>query len=183
VLTGSDPYEQPCSYHPNVLTRLRCSRCEKPICPRCMVASPVGYRCPDCARGPRPAIYQTSATGLARAIVAGAVVAAAVGVLWGYFPDWSFYCALLLGFGVAESMAWAANYKRGRDLQIAAMSCIALGIAISRATMAYDSPVLTIDNLLNDASNQFYAEAFRLKIIPDFLYFGVSFAIAFVRFR
>ncbi|MCC6705340.1 MAG: hypothetical protein IT334_10720, partial [Thermomicrobiales bacterium] len=26
-----------CSYHPDTLTRLRCSRCGKPICPRCGV--------------------------------------------------------------------------------------------------------------------------------------------------
>ena len=27
----------PCSYHPEVMTGLRCSRCGKPICPRCGV--------------------------------------------------------------------------------------------------------------------------------------------------
>ena len=38
-----------CSYHPDTVTRLRCSRCGKPICPRCGVRTPVGLRCPDCA--------------------------------------------------------------------------------------------------------------------------------------
>ena len=38
-----------CSYHPDTLTRLRCSRCGKPICPRCGVRTPVGLRCPECA--------------------------------------------------------------------------------------------------------------------------------------
>jgi hypothetical protein len=148
-----------------------------------MVASPVGYRCPDCARGPRPVIYQTSATGTAKSVVVGAVVATAVGVLWGFFPDWSFYCALLLGFAVAESMAWAANYKRGRELQIAALGCVALGIVVSRVVIAYDSPFLTLDMLLNDATQPGVARAFRLELIPDFLYFVISGAIVFVRFR
>src|SRR5215212_8141275 len=38
-----------CANHPNVQTNLRCSRCGKPICARCRVATPVGYRCYDCA--------------------------------------------------------------------------------------------------------------------------------------
>ncbi|MBL8128361.1 MAG: hypothetical protein JNM64_12030 [Chloroflexia bacterium] len=34
----------PCAEHQEVETRLRCSRCGKPICPRCAVRTPVGMR-------------------------------------------------------------------------------------------------------------------------------------------
>lgn len=37
-----------CERHPKVETVLRCSRCEKYICPKCAVLTPVGYRCKDC---------------------------------------------------------------------------------------------------------------------------------------
>ena len=40
-----------CANHPNVETTLRCNRCEKPICARCAVLTPTGYRCKECVRG------------------------------------------------------------------------------------------------------------------------------------
>jgi hypothetical protein len=39
-----------CAKHPKVVTRLRCGRCETPICPRCTVFSPAGTRCKACSR-------------------------------------------------------------------------------------------------------------------------------------
>src|SRR5215210_7328436 len=39
-----------CYRHPSRETGVSCSNCGKPICPDCMTATPVGMRCPDCAR-------------------------------------------------------------------------------------------------------------------------------------
>jgi membrane associated rhomboid family serine protease len=39
-----------CYRHPNRETGVRCSNCERPICTDCMTATPVGMRCPECAR-------------------------------------------------------------------------------------------------------------------------------------
>jgi rhomboid protease GluP len=41
--------EQPCAFHPNVLTAVTCSNCGRPICPKDMFDAPVGIRCPICA--------------------------------------------------------------------------------------------------------------------------------------
>jgi hypothetical protein len=40
-----------CANHPNVETTLRCNKCGKPICARCAVRTPTGYRCKECVRG------------------------------------------------------------------------------------------------------------------------------------
>jgi membrane associated rhomboid family serine protease len=39
-----------CYRHPSRETGVSCSSCGKPICPDCMTPTPVGMRCPECAR-------------------------------------------------------------------------------------------------------------------------------------
>ncbi len=41
---------QTCYRHPNKETGVSCSNCGRPICPDCMTPTPVGMRCPECAR-------------------------------------------------------------------------------------------------------------------------------------
>ena len=37
-----------CYRHPDRETGIRCTRCERPICPACMVSASVGFQCPEC---------------------------------------------------------------------------------------------------------------------------------------
>jgi hypothetical protein len=148
-----------------------------------MVSTPVGYRCPDCAGVRGLPTYETPVSSLIKAAVFGALVAGLVGVLWGYYTQWQFYLALVLGFGVAESMSWAANYKRGRDLQLAAIACVFLGIVISRVFIAQNHPFLGIDDLLNNAMDPGVSRTFQMRLIPDIVFLILAGAIPFVRFR
>jgi hypothetical protein len=148
-----------------------------------MVSTPVGYRCPDCAGVRGLPTYETPASVLIKAGVVGALVASLVGVLWGYYPQWQFYLALVLGFGVAEGMAWAANYKRGRELQIAAIACVLLGIVISRVFIAQNHPFLGIEDLLNNALDPGVSRTFQMRLIPDIAFIILAGAIPYVRFR
>ena len=43
-----------CYKHKKEVTRVSCGRCERPICPKCMVLSPAGVRCKECARNKVP---------------------------------------------------------------------------------------------------------------------------------
>ncbi|WP_129841439.1 rhomboid family intramembrane serine protease [Streptomyces sp. RFCAC02] len=40
-----------CYRHQDQETGVRCARCDRPICPACMVPAAVGYQCPECAGG------------------------------------------------------------------------------------------------------------------------------------
>jgi membrane associated rhomboid family serine protease len=58
-----------CYQHQERETGVRCSRCERPICPQCMIAASVGFHCPECvAQDRRPmARPRTLAGGAAAA--------------------------------------------------------------------------------------------------------------------
>ncbi|MGH2561120.1 MAG: B-box zinc finger protein [Thermomicrobiales bacterium] len=187
--------EVPCTYHPNVQTRLRCSRCGKPICPRCGVRTPVGLRCPECAGVRGLPTYRTDSAVLLKASAIGLAVAIAVGALWAYAPDWGFYLSLLLGFGVAEAMAWASKAKRGLDLQLIGMAMVAVGLVLSRVLLAQRFGISA--EQVNALSDQVFtpaileefgrpvsvAQALHIRFSPDGIFAALSFAIIWIRFR
>lgn len=170
----------PCSYHPNTLTGLRCTRCGKPICPLDSVRTPVGLRCPDCAGVRSMGTIRTSTNSLVKAAGIALMVAVGTAVLWRFFPQWQFYLALLLGFGVVEGIAWATNNKRGRDLQLLAIVMVTVGLLLSRTLLAqrYGITWEMVNNL-----SPFISQLLQVRLVPDLLFAGIAYVIAWVRFR
>jgi hypothetical protein len=117
-----------CARHSGVETVLRCGRCETPICPKCMVSTPVGMRCPDCAKVRRPPMYDVAGRWLWQAIGAAVLLVAAGGfafsLLLGVAGRSIIFAAILYlaaGFAVGEALSAAANRKRGPRLQALAV--------------------------------------------------------------
>jgi membrane associated rhomboid family serine protease len=50
--------EQHCYRHPNDVTGVRCVRCDRPICPKCMTPASVGFQCPECLSEGRKTVRQ-----------------------------------------------------------------------------------------------------------------------------
>ncbi|MFD7426776.1 rhomboid family intramembrane serine protease [Streptomyces sp. NPDC059818] len=116
---ASAPVDGPvvCYRHPGRETSIRCTRCERPICPDCMVNASVGFQCPDCVR-------QGSGTGHSPAAsrprtLAGGSVAA----------DPRLITKILLGINVAVFVAVLANSALVDDL-----------VLLGRANFYYGGP-------------------------------------------
>jgi membrane associated rhomboid family serine protease len=74
-----------CYRHPSRETGVRCSNCERPICPDCMTSTPVGMRCPECARQTSKirTLRSTSDEPVLTYILIGINVVAGIGSLLG----------------------------------------------------------------------------------------------------
>src|SRR5215212_297962 len=59
-----------CYRHPGRETNVSCSMCARPICPDCMITTPVGMRCPECARDRTP-VRRVSVGGSATSLSRG----------------------------------------------------------------------------------------------------------------
>lgn len=128
-----------CANHPQTTTYIRCSRCDKPICTRCMHATPVGYRCADCFNPQVSATYKVDPSKLPAAIGGGLAVAAVGGVLWGFFPQFAFWIVLITGFIMGDVIGRLSNEKRGPTLQYAALGSAAASFVIALITYSLTS--------------------------------------------
>lgn len=64
-----------CYGHPKTPTRLRCSRCERPICGRCAIPASVGQHCPECVAEARRTAPKVRSALQAQAPAVAAIIA------------------------------------------------------------------------------------------------------------
>lgn len=119
-----------CARHRGVETALRCGKCETPICPRCLVSTPVGARCPACAKVKRFA-FLAKPKDLAWGGGLGLGVALLGGVLVTAIPFLGLIGLAILGFAVGEAVSVGANRKRARELGLLAIACLVIGFTLS----------------------------------------------------
>ena len=132
---ADDSLSVPCVRHPDVETVLRCGKCETPICPKCMVPTPVGMRCRACAQVKRVALVakpgellKAGAFGLGAAIVGSIIV-----LLIRFSP---LLLLAVVGYAVGEAVARGARLKRGKELAILAIVCLFLGYILAPWVLA-----------------------------------------------
>ncbi|MFN0094544.1 MAG: B-box zinc finger protein [Dehalococcoidia bacterium] len=130
-----------CPRHPETETALRCNRCETPICPRCLVHSPVGAKCRDCAKSVPSPVYVLKTSQLARAIGAALVGAVIMGNIWGAvllpfsFGFFSIFLGVGLGWAFTRLLDYATGHKRGP---------VVIGIAIAGIALAWGIQLLYV---------------------------------------
>ena len=124
-----------CYRHPNTETTLRCSRCEKPICPKCARRTPTGYRCPDCIKQQQRVFVTAEWYDYLSGFVTAAVLAGIgmgllnlIGSGFGiFFYFIMFAVATGLGALIAEAVRRVTGKRRAKSLFITATAGVVVG--------------------------------------------------------
>ncbi|MBM4423204.1 MAG: hypothetical protein FJ030_07405 [Chloroflexi bacterium] len=116
-----------CANHPDRETSLRCNRCGKYICAKCVVRTPTGYRCRECV-SQQQQIFETALwhdyviAAVVSAILSG--IAGALVTLLGWFV---FFLSPVAGGIIAEVVRFGVRKRRGKWLPWAAVGGAVLG--------------------------------------------------------
>lgn len=135
-MTGPEPLR--CATHPDVETNLRCGKCGKLICPRCLVQTPVGARCRECAKLYKLPTYRITPVYYLRAAGTAFGMGIALGLGWGFISGFIPFIILNLlifagiGYVIGDVTGLAINRKRGPWLAaiggIAVAGCYAVNV-------------------------------------------------------
>lgn len=141
-----------CAFHPGVETNVRCVQCDRYMCPKDYVPTPVGYKCKECARQLPSArrVVKPKQLALALAAALGAGIAGAVLVrLIGYGL---FLVPMLLGILTAEAARRASGGHREIAIAVIAgagvlIGCVIAGLGIAQMAIATVTAVVyTLQN-------------------------------------
>jgi hypothetical protein len=117
-----------CVNHPDVETYLRCNKCGQPICPKCAVRTPVGYRCKNCISAQQQVFYADfRPIHYVIAAVVALPLSFVVGVILPLLGWFVMILGPLAGVAIAEIVRWAIQRRRGRYTWVVVCGCIILG--------------------------------------------------------
>jgi len=116
-----------CTNHPQTETSLRCNRCEKPICTKCAVLTPTGYRCKECVQGQQKQFD----TAIWYDYVISIVIAAVLSYIGSrIIPVMSYFTILLApvaGVIIAEIIRAITRRRRSKKLLMTTTIATAVG--------------------------------------------------------
>lgn len=122
-----------CVNHPETETYLRCNKCGKPVCMKCVQRTPVGYRCNECLGLQRAGYYNATILDNLIAFVI-AFVLGGIGAIAMSFLNIGFFSIIIgifvgpiAGGIVSESIRRVISKRRGRYLALLACLALVLG--------------------------------------------------------
>jgi uncharacterized membrane protein YeaQ/YmgE (transglycosylase-associated protein family) len=161
-----------CAVHPTVETSLRCNKCGRPMCSKCAVRTPVGYRCKECVRGQQDVYFKAGQ----RDYVVAAVVSFVLSLIASFIvPPLGLFFTIILapvvGSVIAQAVHRATGRRRGRYTGYVVLGGLIVGML--------PAIIPVIEMLLIGAP----AQAAVTVILGPALFIGIAAAVAFGWFR
>lgn len=174
-----------CTVHPDRATTLRCNKCGRPMCAKCAVLTPVGYRCHECVRGIQAGYYKATQNDY---LIIFAVCAGLTGVGAAIFSAihlgllFTFILALPLGGAIGEGALRLTSRRRGRQsAYIAAAGAVIGGLlgGVIRVLLAYGSQLSRMDG--SEVVNALFQ--LMTRDLSLLLFVGLAAAAVYGRFK
>ncbi len=116
-----------CANHPDREATLRCNRCDKPICLKCAVRMPTGYRCRQCV-SQQQQIFETALWyDYLIGFVVAFVLSAIAGALLSTLSWFVIFLAPVAGGVIGQVVMFAIRKRRSKYLPWVAAGGVALG--------------------------------------------------------
>lgn len=144
-----------CANHPEVETLLRCNKCGKPICLKCAVQTPVGYRCRECVRQQQDVYFNAAdwdnviafGVGFLITLVATPLTSAILGRMFFFGIIIALFIGASAGGILAQIIRWAVGKRRGRYLPLFALGGVVLGFLMGSVGLGLLFGVLAIPSI------------------------------------
>jgi hypothetical protein len=119
-----------CENHPQIETSLRCNRCEKPICTRCAVLTPTGYRCRECVRGQQKTFNTAQWYDYLTAAILGGGLSFLGSLIVPALGFFTIFLAPIAGGLIGEAIRFGIRRRRSRRLYQVGTIATALGASL-----------------------------------------------------
>lgn len=132
-----------CINHPQVKTTLRCNSCGVPICARCAVRTPVGFRCRACIRAQQAIFYTAEWYDYPLAALVALLLSTPAAVLTGLAGWWfALIISPLAGGLIGSACHLVVGRRRGRWTWL--VVAISMGVGAAGAVLVMPGSFLSI---------------------------------------
>jgi hypothetical protein len=144
-----------CANHPTVETLLRCNKCSKPICVKCAVQTPVGFRCKECVRQQQNVYFNAETwdnpIAFGVSLLVTLIATPLVGAILGRMSFFGIMIAIFIGASaggiLAQVIRWAVRRRRGRNLRYFALAGMVLGFMLGAIGPGLLVGIISIPNI------------------------------------
>jgi hypothetical protein len=130
-----------CVNHPQTETTLRCNRCEDPICVRCAVRTPTGYRCKTCVQGQQKAFETAEWYDYPLALIVAGTLSFLGSLIVPRLSFFTIFLAPIAGTIIAEVVR--ALLRRRRSVRLFRLTAVATALGSLPLLLIYLADTFT----------------------------------------
>lgn len=125
---ADEPLPRYCTNHPERETYIACGRCERPFCPDCLIQSPAGQRCYECAGVRRDFAQRNFARRVGQAFGALTIGGAIAALLPGIF--FVLFAGLIAGGAAGQSLSPLVNRRTRGQVYLLGLLALFVGTLV-----------------------------------------------------
>ncbi|MGB8646611.1 MAG: hypothetical protein WCF84_15330 [Anaerolineae bacterium] len=173
-----------CTNHPQTETLLRCNKCDRPMCLKCVERTVVGYRCKECLGQQRVGYYNSTAFDYVLAAIVGLILSVIGGVVMSFIGGfWLFaiFVGPAAGGIISEGARRVIGRRRGRYIWMVVCATIIVGGLLGGANIGLVGMLIA---LLSGQAGLFSQLGMRFLLnIGLWIYLALAVSTAYARLR